>query len=119
VVQLGLVLSDFSDEIVMFVTSPKTGLQRRHKWPPTISEVLEACADHYEYLTRLRDHRPAIARLAAPSEVAPGYLANVFVPAGHPRYAGLVEWSKTADPKMWKFEERPGIWVNVDIWNKR
>lgn len=118
VVQLGSVLSEFPDDVVTYVTSPQTGLQRRSKWPPTISEVLEACEGHEEYLRRLREPRPAKA--LAPPQVRPdGYLANVFVPENHPRYAGLVRWAETADAKLWKYDDRPGIWVNVDIWNKR
>lgn len=52
VAQLGLVLTEFSDEVVIYVTSPRTGLQRRLKWPPTISEVIEACEEHRDFLLR-------------------------------------------------------------------
>ena len=41
---LGAILEDYSPEIVEYVTDPKTGLQRRCKWPPTPAEVVEACA---------------------------------------------------------------------------
>lgn len=124
VAQLGTVLSEFSDDVVRYVTSPQTGIQRRSKWPPTISEVLEACEQHQDHLRRLAETRPAIAnRLAAPSTLQrpQGYLANIFVHEEHPRYASLVEWTKEADPKFWKFgtsktDSRAGLWVSNEKW---
>lgn len=121
-VQLGAVLSEFSDEIVVFVTSPKTGIQRRSKWPPTISEVLDACERHQDYLRKLSERRPLIRRIEPPSTLKrpPGYLANVHVPEAHPRYAKLAEWTKTADEKFWKFapnsEGELGLWVALNFW---
>lgn len=41
--QLVSVLEDYSEEIILAVTSPKTGIQRTAKWPPSISEMIEAC----------------------------------------------------------------------------
>lgn len=121
-VQLATVLSEFPDDVVMFVTSPQTGIQRRSKWPPTISEILEACEAHEEYLRRQRAPRPA-KQLPPQSEIQrePGHLANVFVPQNHPRYAKLVEWTQGANPALWSFrpssDGRAGVWVSVDVWH--
>lgn len=120
VAQLGAILSEFDDEVVIHVTSPQTGLQRRSKWPPSIAEVLEACEAHRDFLRRSRKARPAL-RIAPPSPPAraPGSLANCFVPATHPRYGGLAEWTKTADPRFFRFEEgRDGVWVSYDVWDE-
>ena len=38
------ILEEYPPEIVEYVTDPKTGLQRRCKWPPTPAEIVEACA---------------------------------------------------------------------------
>src|ERR1700742_3387067 len=46
---LGAVLEGFPDEVIRFVCDPRTGLARRMKWPPTISEVVEACEEHEDY----------------------------------------------------------------------
>ena len=127
VAQLGVILCDFSEEVVTYVTSPKTGLQRRSKWPPTISEILEACEGHQLHLERLRHRRPLVEqRLPPPSrkELLPGESARIFVPEGHERYAGLVVWAETADPMFWKLGKsfdgcRQGIWVSQDIWERR
>jgi hypothetical protein len=43
VAQLGMVLGEYSDEIVDYVTDPRTGIQRHQKFPPNIQEVAEAC----------------------------------------------------------------------------
>lgn len=126
VVQLGSILTEFSDEVVMYVTSPKTGIQRRSKWPPTISEVLEACEQHQDYLRKVsQPRRPPIAnRLAPPSLInrPQGALANVHVPESSPRYERLVEWTKTAEPYLWKFgpssEGELGLWVALSIWQE-
>jgi hypothetical protein len=120
VTQLGAILCDFEEDVVAYVTSPKTGIQRRSKWPPSISEILEACEQHRDFLKRVRTERPAVlARLPTPDRPQ-GYLANIFVPEGHVRYQGLVDWSQTADPKLFKFgvssDNRAGIWIARGIW---
>lgn len=120
VTQLGAILSDFPEDVVSYITSPKTGIQRRSKWPPAISEILEACEEHQDFLTRIRTQKPLVlARLPEPAR-PPGYLANIFVPEGHARYQVLVDWSKHGDPRLWTFgkssDSRSGIWVNISIW---
>src|SRR6266478_5958331 len=58
--QLGAVLEQYPDEVITYVCDPRTGgIQRRLKWPPTISEMVEACDDHQAFLERLRKQRPA------------------------------------------------------------
>ena len=123
VAQLGTILTDFPEEVVNYVTSPKTGLQRRSKWPPTISEVLSACEDHQDFLVKARKVRPVFQeRLPSPllRDRPQGYLATIFVPDGHPRYENLVEWAKEAKPMWWKYGESSegsqGIWVARFTW---
>ena len=50
--QLAVVLSDYPDEVIMEVTSPRTGVQRTHKWPPSIAETVEACEAAFEPIKR-------------------------------------------------------------------
>lgn len=123
VTQLGTILSEFPDEVVTYVTNPGTGLQRRSKWPPTISEVLGACEQHQDFLVKARTARPAFQdRPLSPRlrDRPQGYLANIFVPDTHVRYPRLVEWAKTAEIQYWKFgkasDGRNGIWINLSIW---
>jgi hypothetical protein len=123
---LGAVLEQFPDEVVMYITDPRTGIQRRSKWPPTISEVLEACEQHQEHLTRLRAPRMApVKRLPEPllRDLPAGSLAQVFVPEGHTRYAAMMAWAETAQPVWWKFgkssDGRSGIWVSHDAWGMK
>jgi hypothetical protein len=122
---LGAVLEQFPDEVVMYITDPRTGIQRRSKWPPTISEVIEAGEDHALHLERLRKQRTTVAkRLPEPlfRDRPAGCLAQVFVPEGHPRYAKLCEWAKDASPMWWKYgnasDGRQGIWVSHEAWNE-
>lgn len=122
---LGAVLEQFPDAVVIYITDPRTGIQRRSKWPPTISEVIEACEDHQGHLEKLRNYRPlSTARLPAPllRDRSPGDGASIFIPEGHGRYTPLVAWSETADRFWWKFgkssDGRRGIWVSLDAWEK-
>lgn len=123
---LGAVLEQFPDEIIIHVTDPRTGIQRRSKWPPTISEVIEACEDHQAYLEKLRRPRPALMERSQPlllKNRPPGSLATIFVPEGHHRYANLVAWTETADPIWWKYggssDGRSGLWVSLEAWQSR
>jgi hypothetical protein len=47
------VFEDYSDEIIKFATDPKTGVQRRCKWPPTINEVVAFCDEKIEYIAKM------------------------------------------------------------------
>lgn len=122
---LGAVLEQFSDEVIIYITDPRTGgIQRRSKWPPTISEVIEAGEQHHEHLIRLRAPRSLpTKRLPAPllRDLPAGSLAQIFVPEGHPRYAKLLQWTETEQPVWWKFgkssDGRSGLWVSHEAWN--
>jgi hypothetical protein len=121
VAQLGVILCDFPEEVVTYVTSPKTGMQRRSKWPPTISEIVAACEEHQNYLTRLRTERPAGKAPLPVADSSPGHLANQFVPNSHARYPALCEWAAIADPKYWRYgkstDGRDGIHIPRTIWD--
>jgi hypothetical protein len=49
---LGLVLEQYPDDVIVYVTDPRTGVQRRCKWPPTIPEIVEALDDRSAWLKR-------------------------------------------------------------------
>ena len=40
---LGMVLEQYPDDVIVYITDPRTGVQRACRWPPTISEIVEAC----------------------------------------------------------------------------
>lgn len=120
---VGAVLEQFPDEVITYITSPRTGIQRRLKWPPTINEIVEACEQQMAHLERMRQPK----RLPMPMNPPPrlrdmpaGALASVFVPETHTRYRAMVEWTKTAEPVWWKDEPssdgRKGIWVPDSVW---
>lgn len=122
VAQLGVVLEDYPDAVIIAVTDPRTGLQRRSKWLPTIAEVVEACeAEQVAMATRERyaslpppvPYRPALYL----RDDSLGRRANVFVPPDAPQYARLCEVIKNADPADWKYDPqgRPGIWIAANL----
>jgi hypothetical protein len=120
------VLSRFSSEIIREVTDPNTGIQTTEKYMtfmPNAGELKVYCdsvASRRNRIQRLGSlPAPDFTRLPPPPPM-PGDLATVFVPASNSRYAKLLEWSKTADERQWKYDAtRPGIWVSYDTWDQR
>src|SRR4051812_43103860 len=51
---LGLVFSQYPDDVVEFVTDPRTGVQRGKTFPPSIAEVVSACDTRLADKARLR-----------------------------------------------------------------
>lgn len=43
VASLGMVLEQYPNDVIVYVTDPRTGVQRDLKWPPTIAEIVDAC----------------------------------------------------------------------------
>lgn len=54
---LGLVLEQYPNEVIIYITDPRTGIQRHAKWPPTISEIVEACDTRVSDLHRQQRFR--------------------------------------------------------------
>lgn len=54
---LGSALEDYSVEVIEYVTNPKTGIQRRSKFPPTVSEIVAECEQHAAFLGRVEKMR--------------------------------------------------------------
>jgi hypothetical protein len=121
------VLASFDASLIREVTDPLTGIQTTEKYMtfmPQSGELKVYCdgvAARRDRLQKLGEMgRPDLSRLALPRpEPAPGDKATVFVPASNPRYPQLVEWAKKADPRLWRYEQRPGIWVALHIWDDR
>lgn len=127
VAAIAAVLARHSADLIREVTDPNTGIQTTEKYMtfmPNAGELKVYCdgvAARKERLQRLGSLPPvdfSRARLPPPPR-QPGDLATIFVPAANPRYQELLEWSKTADPRKFKFEPRPGIWVSYDTWDER
>jgi hypothetical protein len=127
VASIAAVLSMYDTDLIREVTDPRTGIMTSEKYMsfmPNAGELKVYCegqAARRERYRRLGELPPADfsrARLPPPPP-APGDLATIFVPASNSRYASLLDWSKTADPRKFKFEKRPGIWVSHDTWDWR
>lgn len=117
VAQFGVVLEGYPEPVIVAVTDPRTGLQRRLKWPPTLAEVVEACEAELVRLDTMRRYadmpRPKPLQVCGYVEKLPGRRANLFVDAGSAQYPELLEWVKTADEADWKYDPTGrGIWVN-------
>lgn len=123
-------LSIYPQAVLDRARSPSRGLAAYVAYPnlAKFRELLEQWhADHIDDLRRrgmLRQQRADSLRLCPPPDTgrAPvqGELANVHIYDSHPRYATLVIWTKTADPRLWKFGQssdgRDGIWIPLDVW---
>lgn len=69
VAQLGAILENYSEDVILYVTSPHTGVQRTIKWPPSIAEVIEACSARERHLDIIS--RPERKVLPPPKEPTP------------------------------------------------
>ena len=49
-----------------------------------------------------------------------GYMAQIHVPEGHPRYDKFCDWAKDANPIWYKYGKSSvgmnGIWVSHNAW---
>ena len=75
---LGAVLEQYPNEVIIYVTDPRTGVQRGQKWPPTIAEIVEACDNRISDLKRQDRFRnwgknEAPLALEAPRQERPSY----------------------------------------------
>lgn len=128
VAAIATVLAGYETDLIREVTDPVTGIAATEKFMtfmPNAGELkvyCDAIASRRERVQRLGAlPRPDFTRQRLPPpEPMPGDLATVFVPEANPRYAALLEWSKTAGPRLWKFDDRRGgIWVSYDTWDLR
>ena len=69
------VFEDYADELIKFATDPKTGLQRRYKWPPKIAEVVEFCNERVTHSAKMERFKnwgkPDTPMLESPREEKP------------------------------------------------
>jgi hypothetical protein len=130
---LGAVLEQYPNEVIVYVSDPRTGVQRGCEWPPSIANVVKACEQrvleiqlNQKFETwgqrNLAGPEPSPRYRSAPV-AGPGDLASVFVPTNHVRYEKLVAWAREADKRLYRYGEssdgRPGIWVAYNIWDER
>lgn len=101
IVQLGLNLEKFPQEVVEYVTDPVTGIQTRSKWPPSLAEVVEACWAELE-------HRQKVAKYSSMAQPAPRL--------PKPRYRS----EDSYEAMTAKYGRPIGVFENVnDKWNAR
>jgi hypothetical protein len=127
VAAIAKVLSGYETNLIHEVTDPETGISATEKYMsfmPNAGELKVYC----DGVAAVRDRIQRLGSLPRPDfdqkrlprlPAGPGDLATVFVPISHPRYAALVDWTKTADTRLWKFDGRPGIYVSYDTWDQR
>ena len=100
---LGAILEDYPSEIVEYVPDPKTGLQRRCKWPPTPAEVVEACAAEIAWRTKIAQNSglSPVPRLPRPRYSVEDSYEEMVKKYGRP--TGVFErpgdeWSRRSPP---------------------
>jgi hypothetical protein len=130
VAAVAAVLSLYDADLIREVTDPRTGIMTSEKYMsfmPNAGELKVYCEgiaarrDRLKRLGELPAPIPAAARLSPP-ERKPGDLATIFVNQNHHRYARLVEWSKDADPRLWRLGQlngAAGIWVALSVLDER
>jgi hypothetical protein len=69
-----MVLAQYPDEVIVYITDPRTGVQRHCKWPPTIAEIIEACDTRMQHLVKMKPRpKEAPIALGPPNEERPTF----------------------------------------------
>ena len=114
-VELGVVLEEYPNEVIAHVASPRTGIVRTAKFVPSLAEIITACDEEVARQDRIKRYAvlPKFQRLSyeRPREQQ-GRRANVLVRPEAPQYAAMVELSKTLPIEDWR-EDRDGIWIGL------
>lgn len=67
-----MVLEQYPNEVILYITDPRTGIQRHSKWPPTIAEIIVACDKRMQHLARMAPRKKAEPlALGPPNEERP------------------------------------------------
>jgi hypothetical protein len=118
-----MVLAMYDEEVILQATDPRTGISTHDKFaafPPNSGELKKFCDGLAARFARTREvakmPKVNLKRLPAPAlERPPGYLANLIVRRGRPRFNEMVERSKKADPAEWCMVP-DGIKVSATWW---
>lgn len=46
------ILAEYPEEVIQFVTDPRTGIARKNNWLPTLAEVDAACIEHAQFVEK-------------------------------------------------------------------
>jgi len=96
IAQLGVVFERYGADVADAVTDPRnsSALQVKHKFPPSLAEVAEACEaeqqKRYRYAEEIKRPKPQLNRPYTPPPNYPGCRANVLVHPDAPQY-GMVK----------------------------
>jgi len=60
--QCAAILADYPVQVVVYVSDPRTGIQRTNKFPPALAEIVGACDERLAYLHRQIEHEQFQAR---------------------------------------------------------
>lgn len=115
-VQLGMVLERYTDEVIREITSPLTGIQRKSKFPPSIAEIVEFCDDDVARRERIKRYNSMNTARYEPR--APKHSGNLLVLPGAPGYDLMVEMARRGDnPNLFRFDEH-GVWVPLGLYEE-
>ena len=65
------VFTDYSPDVVRYITDPRTGLQRRIKFLPSIAEIVEACDERVVEIAKQEEGKRWKARKVAEPQPMP------------------------------------------------
>jgi len=107
-----MVLTEYPRAVVEYVTDPRGGIQSQEQFrsfPPNSGEVKAACEAEMRRIILMQQPLPLPRPRAeeyVPKPKFPGCFANIRIIPTHPKYAAILEWTKSpaADPYCWKIE---------------
>ena len=113
---IALVLSEYPRSCVEFVTDPRTGVQLKCNFPPTVKEVREACDAEMTRIKRMSVPTHKFQRAPyVPQSRDPGCWAKVLIGPESPNYERALAWvqQKGRDQRAWR-KAKDGVWITFD-----
>ena len=114
-IELGVVLEEYPDGVIAYISSPRTGIVRTAKYVPTLAEIIVACDDEVARQDRIKRYA-VLPKFQRSSYERPadqqGRRANVLIRPEAPQYSAMMELSKTLPIEDWR-EDRDGIWIGL------
>jgi hypothetical protein len=122
-----MILSEYPRVIVEYVTDPRTGIQSRLDFPPTVKQMRDCCEAEAKRIELMsKPWQKSRQHTGTPAQSGPGAWANLFVGSDVSAYAAVENYicGKDVDPREWRRGKAPnrdvnGIWIYAAVFFDR
>jgi len=119
--QVAAIFEDYEDPVIIAVTNPynQDAIQRRHKFLPSLAEIVEACDAERDRQHRMKQEPLHKTKRQTFAGKRPGSRANLRIARHHPLYPEIYAWTQSfdADPADWKVQNG-SLYIGLHIWER-